>query len=559
MKNFYKSTLTLLIAGVLMISCDGIEDSLVNDQLDKLPEPPAAPNYSSGDADLSNFVAIGNSLTAGFADGALYNLSQNYAFPVLLSGLFAEAGGGTTFNQPFINSTNGYNTSVNGGFAPGNCPPNPLGRFKLDTSIPGPSPTINGDCPQNYSGPALNNFGVPGIQVGQMLTPGTGTFGDPAYNPFYARFASNPGSSTIIGDVIASSPSFFTLWIGNNDVLGYALSGASNEAIFTSESDFQTRFNLVITNLMDNTTANGVVANIPPVTTVPYFRAISWDNVELDAATADQLNSGFTSVNGAIQACAAPPLSMITADDANRRLVSYSEGDNAILVIDEELTDLETCFDALLGAGQIDATQRAQLTPYEQSRPLVEGELVLLSAGAVLGTEADGDDSQADTPIGVVIPLGYDLSTGDLSGDQYYLTLAEQGAIQDRTTAFNVTIATEVATANAMAGTTRLGLLDVNSGFPGNPNTELGFFADLLGIDGELGYRIDGVLLLPDFSPNGIFSTDGIHPNIRGAGIIANEFAKVIESTFGANLPEVDVLDLPSVTVCGTGDCLSEQ
>jgi hypothetical protein len=77
-------------------------------------------------------------------------------------------------------------------------------------------------------------------------------------------------------------------------------------------------------------------------------------------------------------------------------------------------------------------------------------------------------------------------------------------------------------------------------------------------VDGELGIRINGTLLQPDFSPNGVFSTDGVHPNPRGYAILANEFIRVIENNFGATIPRVDVLDLPSVQLCA-GDCVSQQ
>ncbi len=155
------------------------------------------------------------------------------------------------------------------------------------------------------------------------------------------------------------------------------------------------------------------------------------------------------------------------------------------------------------------------------------------------------------------IPLGFN-TDASLSGDQYYLTLAEQGVIQSRSNAFNTTIATEVATANGGSADPRFGLFDLNAGFPGNPNTSLGAFADLLGLDGELGIRVEGRLLKPDFGPNGIYSTDGVHPNIRGNAILANEFIKVIEVTFGSSLPNVEVIPLPSVTGCA-GNCLSQQ
>ncbi len=550
MKNTFKTILLLVSAAVLVTACDGQGDSLINARLDENPLPDPV-SGSSGDADFSKYVSIGNSLTAGYMDGALYTLGQSNSIPALLAGQFAyTVDGDYTFNQPDINSVNGFNTTVT----------NPalstvFGRYKLDTSIPGPSPTINGDIPAPYSGPALNNFGVPGIQVGQLLTAATGgpdNPANPAYNGLYARFASDPGNSTILGDAIAAQPTFFTLWIGNNDVLGYAVSGASNSAILTSDADFNTYFGSTVSSLMTNTSADGVVIDIPFFLGLAYFQAVRWNNITLDANTAAAINSGMESINGAIQGCANVG---VAQSDIDQRLVSYSEGNNPILVIDEELDDLGTCFDALLAANAIDGTARAQLVPYEQSRPLTQGELVLLSAGAVLGTEADGDATTADTPIGVVVPLGFNMSDASLNGDRYYLSLAEQQEIENKRITFNTIIAGAVS-----ANSDRLALYNTSPfGGPTNPCTS-GIFCDLFGLsDGVPGITYQGVSLEPDFSPNGVLSTDGIHPNPRGNAIIANEIIKVIEDKWGSDIPMVNLINLPSVTLCGTGDCLSEQ
>ena len=223
--------------------------------------------------------------------------------------------------------------------------------------------------------------------------------------------------------------------------------------------------------------------------------------------------------------------------------MSYSAGNNPILVVDEELDDLGACFDALEGGGAFDAATRAALIPYEQSRPLVADELVVISAGSVLGTAFGGDPSAS---IGVVIPLGFN-QDGSLSGDQYYLSLAEHFIIETTRATFNGIIAAAVATYSD-----RIALYDTN-----DPD---GAFFDMLGLsDGVPGITVEGVNLEPDFSPNGILSTDGLHVNPKGAAILANEVLGVIEDNFGAVLPSVNVTNLPSVVVCGTGDCLSEQ
>jgi len=492
---------------------------------------------SAGDADFSNYVAIGNSLTAGFMDGALYNNGQDLSLAAQLSGQFEFTGAPATFNQPDINSVNGFNTLANSGNGP------ILGRFKLDTSIPGPSPTINGDPIEPYMGSAsaLNNFGVPGIQLGQLLTPETGNPSSPAFNPFYARFASSAGTSTILGDAISSDPTFFTLWIGNNDVLGYASSGATRPEILTSQSNFQAQFSATITRLMTETTASGVVANIPPILATPVFRAVPYNAIELSAEEAEALNTNFTTLNAVFDGMADNTFLFgdFTQEDADRRKVSYQAGNNPILIIDPALDDLSDEFDQLETFEQITPEQRAALQPYVQSRQMVVDpqtgpELVLLSAGSVLGTPAVPGDP--NTPIGVAIPLGA----------QYTLTSASIVEIETARATFNAIIEGTVTAAGD-----RLALYDTNA--------LGGAFADIFGLDGtDPGIMVDGVFLNPDFSPNGVFSTDGVHPNARGNAILANEFLRVIEAEFNAAIPKIDVTALPSVSLCA-GDCVSQQ
>lgn len=534
MTFFKRPYLALLAAGLLVASCQSSFDSLVEDRLaeNPLPEPPTG---SPGTADFTTYVSIGNSLTAGFIDGALYTQGQSYSYPALIAQQLAYAGGGE-FNQPDINSVNGYNTSVQPPQGSGLV----FGRFKLDVNIPGPSPVVNGELPTAYAGnkATLNNFGVPGIRIGDLRTPAAAT------NPLYARFASAPGSSTILGDAISRNPTFFTLWAGNNDVLGYALSGGTNTAALTSPADFQAQFTAVVNDLMTQTSAKGVVADIPLIITAPYFRAVGWNVIELDAATAGALTSAVGAFNAQILPAAAQ-FGVITAEELAMRTLTYAAGKNGILTVDDSLTDLGPFFDQLLGLGQLTPQLRAQLEPLRQARQLKDGlpqignELALLSAATILGTEAIPGNPLAVYGVSVPVP------------DNLTLTADEIIALETARGTNNVIIQNVVNATNAAVGSKRLGLWKTN-----DPS---GVFYDAFGLsDFQLGVVVDGVSLAPDFGPNGIFSTDAVHPNIRGAGLLANEFIKVIETEFGASIPKVNVLNLPGVTFCGS-DCLSRQ
>jgi lysophospholipase L1-like esterase len=52
-----------------------------------------------------------------------------------------------------------------------------------------------------------------------------------------------------------------------------------------------------------------------------------------------------------------------------------------------------------------------------------------------------------------------------------------------------------------------------------------------------------------NFVSGGFFSLDGVHPSSRGYGAVANEMLKVINNSFGANIPLVPIIDLPGLPV----------
>src|SRR5690606_2197914 len=89
-----------LICGFALIACE--------------PEIDDIPSASKGEADFSTYVALGNSLTAGYADNALYLESQQNSYPAIMAGQFAEVGGGA-FLQPLVPAGNGSNATGTSG------------------------------------------------------------------------------------------------------------------------------------------------------------------------------------------------------------------------------------------------------------------------------------------------------------------------------------------------------------------------------------------------------------------------------------------------------------
>lgn len=66
----------------------------------------------SGSASFDKFVTIGNSFVAGFQAGALYDAGQSNSMAKMIAQQLECAGGSATFNQPDINSFNGFNLQL---------------------------------------------------------------------------------------------------------------------------------------------------------------------------------------------------------------------------------------------------------------------------------------------------------------------------------------------------------------------------------------------------------------------------------------------------------------
>ncbi|WP_209332547.1 hypothetical protein [Lunatimonas salinarum] len=453
----------------------------------EFPESPV-PEPSAGEADFSKMISIGSSITAGVMDGALYNRSQQNGFAVILARQMEQVGGGP-FNVPDINAEVGFFSPGPGGIS--------LGRLILQanpsTGMVLPNPIVPGNPITPFTGnkAELNNFGVNRITLATALIPETGNINQPnhpAFNPEYARFASNPGTSTLVGDAaaaLANGGTFFTFWLGKNDVLGYALTGGANPSLLTSDADFAARYSLALgTMLQANPNAKGAVANIPNINALPYFSLVPWNAVPLSPGQVTLANGAYQGYNqGLDQALAG---NLITEVERNLRRISFQAGANGFVMTDETLTDLSG-----LGLPSIrlsNADDRATLT-----------------LSQILGTTVGGNPLNI---VGLTIPVG----------DEFVLIPSERNELAQKIDTFNGIIANAV-----QAQSDRLVLVDINQ-----------LFNEV--IQGQVS--AGGVALSPSIAPpNGAFSVDGVHPNGRASAFIANRFIEVINQKWGSTIP----------------------
>ncbi|WP_179021639.1 G-D-S-L family lipolytic protein [Winogradskyella forsetii] len=482
MKNIKYIVLSLLTFG--FISCEYDELDELREANSDIEESVVLEEFTPGSADFSKYVALGNSLTAGFADGALYKVSQENSTPAILAQQFAALANGGSFAQPLMND------NVGGLLAAGNQLPGfgpRLAYGGLDDNgnpiiVPvnnlNPGATITTDIVLNNPTGPFNNLGVPGAKSFHLLAPGYGNIAAlPNANPYFVRMASSP-NTTVIADAIAQQPSFISLWIGNNDVLGYALSGGDGSNPITPMIGapgvgFEQTYQALVGSLVGNIpNVQGILGNIPNVTAIPHFTTVPYNPIPLDAASAGALNQAYAAYNGGLQVAAQNNL--ITAEEAEERTIAFTEGEgNTMVLIDENLTNLSA-----LG-----------LPNYRQS---TEDDLFVL-------------------PLSSLIPQGY--GTQIQLEDRWVLTPEEQAEIAEATNQFNQVISA-VATANGFA------LLDANT---------------LLDQLATTGMESNGLILTSSLVTGGAFSLDGVHPNSRGYALIANEMLKEIDETYGTN------------------------
>ncbi|WKN44504.1 SGNH/GDSL hydrolase family protein [Tunicatimonas pelagia] len=519
---FLVGGLSLLIS---FFACN-TEDELIEERLENNPTPNVVLSGSPGSVDFSKYVAVGNSLTAGLMDAALYTKGQQNSFPNILAQQFQIEGiGGGTFNQPDVNSVNGFNVSIQ-------LPDAVLGRFLLDLSIPGPVPTIGESLSPTYDGDIsqLNNFGIPGMRVIDAVVPEYSQF-----NPFFGRIAASSANS-LIQQAAAAQGSFFTVWLGGNDVLGWANSGGSapdgeidplaqltNPSTLTNIDNFTAAYTGVINAMLSVPNAQGVAITIPPVTLLPFYRAVAFNPLPLDQATADALNAAYQQYNGGLDV--AVNQQALEAAEAEQRKITFSAGQgNPIVMLDEDLSDVIIIVDA---EGNTNA-----LPKLRQSNA---SDLLLFTIAPRLGQDF------GNGPFGLQDP----------ATDEFVLTLNEQITANTRLATFNAEIARIVASTGG-----RVALLDINpvfadiAGLTSQQAALLGMSAEAqAAADGQRGLVLDGVNYQPDFSPSGIISTDGIHPNPKGHAIVANEVIRVINESFEASIPSVNLSPFSTVEV----------
>ncbi|NVO30891.1 SGNH/GDSL hydrolase family protein [Hymenobacter lapidiphilus] len=466
---FRKSAPMLALLGLALGACQP--------DLEKDFEP------SNGSADFTTYVAVGNSLTAGFSDNGLYLEGQQKSFPAILAQQFATVGGGE-FRQPLFTETQANGSGflkitdfVNG--AP------VIGRETTNLATIPNTPLFTRSAETNNQ-----NLGVPGIRVADVTTVGYGRITPQSnagnFNPYFERLLSGSDTKTYLQYVQERvgtvKPTFFTNWLGNNDVLGFASSGGT-AAPLTPVAEFTDKYNQVVDALTTGG-AKGIVITVPNVTNVPLFTTVP------TATVIAQIQG--TPIPAALVPVIAAQLGLPAGSPlpAGTRLGLYVRT-------------------SATGTGAV--------------RLATANDLLLLPASSFINS-APVAPQLFPGGVGLVIPNAPAATAAALAAtanavpNSLVLDATEVTATLARTTELNAVI-------RASAARKGLAVFDANA-----------FFATVA----PNGIVVNGVNNTAAFVSGNLFSLDGVHPTPRGYAIVANEMIKVINSTYGAKVPTVN-------------------
>jgi lysophospholipase L1-like esterase len=232
-----------LIAGIgaaaLVVACDANRDAV------------GLTNLNS--EIFRNYVAIGNSITAGWQSGGINDSTQQQAYPRLLAAQM-----GTPYK---------YASLVNPG-----CPA-PVANFQTQAKVGGsavpPPPPCSLRSPASVTD-VLNNVGVPDARVLDPISPTT--VASNALTTFIL------GGKTQVQRALDARPTFVTIWIGANNVLQAAYTGVLtptpgvSNGIVGTQAEFQASYDAMIKQLLDSMPGlKGVLIGVPDASAIPLM------------------------------------------------------------------------------------------------------------------------------------------------------------------------------------------------------------------------------------------------------------------------------------------------
>jgi lysophospholipase L1-like esterase len=216
------------------------------------------------------YVAVGNSLTAGYQSGGLRADWQKASYPALVA---KQMGLDADFQIPAVDSP-GI------GSKQGGVTLQPLALDPTGKAIAAPKAlTVSpGDLLSNK---ALirpyNNLAVPGCTTRDFIYASDSNTSQSRTNGLF-DIVLRPGvmgGLSMMRQAILLQPTILTMGIGSNDILGGITSGDVREGVtVTPVAYYSQLMDLALDTLLRETTAHIFLSNIPSITSIPYVTTV---------------------------------------------------------------------------------------------------------------------------------------------------------------------------------------------------------------------------------------------------------------------------------------------
>lgn len=207
------------------------------------------PSSPLGGDIFRSYVALGNSISAGFQSGGINDSTQRQSFVRLLA---------TQMGTPYRYAA----------LAMPGCPP-PIANFITQARVGGGTPVCSARVLGSVTD-VLNNVAVPDAQSWDPTA--TSTSASNALTTFIL------GGKTQAQRALDARPTFVSLWFGGNDVLQAAYTGILTATpgisigIRTTPAQFQANYDLLLKQLMDSAPGlKGVIIGVPKVSSLPLM------------------------------------------------------------------------------------------------------------------------------------------------------------------------------------------------------------------------------------------------------------------------------------------------
>ena len=206
---------------------------------------------------FSKYIAVGGSLSAGYTNGGLYRSGQLTSYPNLIAQQAIIKFDQALFSVAQENGTGFWTTSTN----------NITTVFDKIIDKSGII-TTNPLVFAKYTG-AINDYGIADLRMSDMGKMGLGNAKKQGFNPYFERILPAEKEDYSYPDFIKeSNATFFTVSLGEHDMLDFAISGGQKS--LTETSVFAINCQKLLDALVGNK-AQGIITNLPNILDLPYF------------------------------------------------------------------------------------------------------------------------------------------------------------------------------------------------------------------------------------------------------------------------------------------------